>query len=428
VSALAPDDRAATGLGDAAAAVAWLRTPEAVRERCHALLALGERGELPHFTVDTGRLDTAARYVAGVTRQNHPELDIPYHARWRHFAVGGLDRWGALAARLRDETPEEIARIRIDLATVSVLLDAGAGQAWRYTEPDTGMVLGRSEGLAVASLHAFAAGLFSGDPGRKLRADAAGLAAIDADALGRAFQVRPEGSPPGRSLPGLPGRAALMRNLGAALRRRPDLFGSGTPRIGNLFDHFRRDAGVAGLPARTILVTVLDALAPIWPGRLSIGGENLGDVWQHRAIAAGGLTARLVPFHKLPQWLTYSLVEILEEAGIPVTGLNALTGLAEYRNGGLFLDFEILRPRDPSLADTPLPVGHEAVVEWRALTVALLDRIAAPVRRILGRSEAEMPLARILEGGTWAAAREIARSRRPGGGPPLQVVSDGTVF
>ena len=60
---------------------------------------------------------------------------------------------------------------------VSVLLDAGAGAAWSYTEPGTGAVLRRSEGLAVASLHAFRAGLFSGDPARHpLRADADGLA------------------------------------------------------------------------------------------------------------------------------------------------------------------------------------------------------------------------------------------------------------
>ena len=42
-----------------------------------------------------------------------------------------------------------------------------------------------------------------------------------------------------------------------------------------------------------------------------------------------------MPFHKLSQWLAYSLIEPLEEAGIAVTGLDELTALAEYRNGGL---------------------------------------------------------------------------------------------
>jgi hypothetical protein len=39
-----------------------------------------------------------------------------------------------------------------------------------------------------------------------------------------------------------------------------------------------------------------------------------------------------------------------------------------------------------------------------------------------------LPLAKILQGGTWAAGRKIARERRADGSPPLRVVSDGTVF
>jgi len=38
------------------------------------------------------------------------------------------------------------------------------------------------------------------------------------------------------------------------------------------------------------------------------------------------------------------------------------------------------------------------------------------------------PLARVLQGGTWTAGREIALARRTDGSPPIKVVSDGTVF
>ena len=145
-------------------------------------------------------------------------------------------------------------------------------------------------------------------------------------------------------------------------------------------------------------------------------------------VAPHELAAGLVPFHKISQWLSYSLVEVLEDAGVPVCGLDALTGLAEYRNGGLFIDLEVLRARDPRLANQVLPVRHQAVVEWRALTVALLDRIAPMVRHRLNLSEADLPLSRVLEGGTWAAGRRIASERRPDGGPPLRVQTDGTVF
>ena len=45
-----------------------------------------------------------------------------------------------------------------------------------------------------------------------------------------------------------------------------------------------------------------------------------------------------MPLHKLSQWLAYSLIEPLQRAGIAVTDIDGLTGLAEYRNGGLFID------------------------------------------------------------------------------------------
>ena len=68
------------------------------------------------------------------------------------------------------------------------------------------------------------------------------------------------------------------------------------------------------------------------------------------------------------------------------------------------------------------------VVGWRALTVALLDQIAPLVRERLGLTAEEFPLACVLEGGTWAAGRRLAREKRPDGGPPIAVASDGTVF
>lgn len=407
----------------AAEAVALLRRPETIRTRCHALLALAEAGRLPHFTLQPERMATVVGEVVDTIRARHPDLAIPYHARWRHFAAGGQDRWAALAAsdRLAGRDRAAVARLRIELCVVSVLLDAGAGPGWAYAETATGQVLRRSEGLAVASLDAFQAGLFAAEPARdRLRADAAGLARLEAASLGRAFQVGPN-----NPLDGLEGRAALMRNLGAAVAARPDLFREA--RLGGLYDHLLGQAGEAGLPARAILAALLDAFSPVWPGRLALGGIGLGDVWAHPLAAPEGPAPGLVPFHKLSQWLAYSLVEVFEQAGLPVTRLDDLTGLPEYRNGGLLLDGGLLALRDPGLATVPLPVDHPAIVEWRALTVALLDRLAGEVRARVDRPA--MPLACILEGGTWAAGRRIAaRLRPPEGGPPLRVLSDGTVF
>ncbi len=395
-----------------AARAAWLCSADAVREQCSAMLETALRDGLPHLAVDLAHLPACADTVAGVIRRNYPSLEIPHHARWRHFSAGGVDRWGALRATLGGLDAAGLARTRIDLCVVSVLLDAGAGPGWQYREAGAGPVLARSEGLAVASLDAFRAGLFSAEDVPQV--DAAGLMRIDAEALGRAFQVS-DGNP----LAGLEGRAALLRRLGAALLARPDLFGQGRP--GGLFDALAEPEGVA---AGVVLEALLDGLGPAWPSRIVLAGRPLGDVWRHPAAPGDGL----VPFHKLSQWLAYSLIEVFEDAGVPVTGIGALTGLPEYRNGGLLLDTGVLHLRDPAIADAPLAVGHPVVVEWRALTVALLDRLAPLIRARLGRDEAALPLSRILEGGTWAAGRAIAAERRPGGGPPLRVVSDGTVF
>lgn len=400
-----------------------LRTPDAVRERAAEILRSGERGELKHFSLHLGRLDPTADYVVDEIRTNYPDLSIPYHSRWRHFGAGGIDRAALLDAALGAASPAERARARIDLAVTSVLLDAGAGSRWQFQEPGTGVTCSRSEGLAVASFHLFMSGALSSRRSAKLIADAGGLEKFDRDALARAFQVS-DSNP----LVGINGRVELMNALGRTLRAKPEVFGQTLPRIGNLFDYFVERADDGTLAARDVLTAVLSSFSSIWPGRIELGGENLGDVWRHPAIRRNDASDGLMPLHKLSQWLTYSLVEPLDWAGICITDLNALTGLAEYRNGGLFVDLGVLELRDSSKTDKVHDAGSELVVEWRALTVALLDRLAPLVRRRLAMDDESLPLARILEGGTWSAGRRIAAEKRADGGPPLVVKSDGTVF
>ena len=400
---------------DGSAAVAALRTTSAIRERARHLLQRARTGDSPWFLVDDDALTHAAVEVAEVTRTRYPTLAIPYHSRWRHFEAGGVDRRAELATRTTHVDSAVRARSMIDLAVVSVLLDAGAGTDWHYLEPGTGLALTRSEGLGVASWHAFCGGLFSSDPDDPLRADATALRRLDDESLAAAFQVDS-----GNPLLGLAGRVQLLRRLGTQLAARPDLFGPhGRP--GGLFDT------VAGptVAAHDLLSTVLDALSGVWLTGNAIGGQPLGDCWRHGAVPGPGLSHGWMPFHKLSQWLTYSLLEPFEWAGVAVTDLDALTGLPEYRNGGLLLDTGVLRLRDPALAQSDWAVDDEIVVEWRALTVALLDELAPLVRRELAAPR--LPLACVLEGGTWATGRALAERLRDGR-PPLSIISDGTVF
>ncbi|MEH3139921.1 MAG: DUF1688 family protein [Mycobacterium kyogaense] len=392
-----------------------LRTTTAVRSRSASLLERARAGESRWFTVDDNALALVADQVAALTRSRFPDLDIPPHSRWRHFTAGGVDRTGRLTHLLGDVPDSDRARAMIDLTVVSVLLDAGAGADWAFVE--NGVRYHRSEGLAVASWHGFVAGAFSSDPSRPLQVDAAALRALTDEDLAGVLQVSSE-----NPLVGLSGRVQLMRSLGAALADQPEVFGPhGRP--GGLFDASSAASGTAA--AHDLLVMLLVSLSRIWPSDNVIDGEPLGDCWRHDAVDGAGATAGWLPFHKLSQWLTYSLIEPLQWAGVKVTGIDALTGLPEYRNGGLLLDGGALRLRDREWAQKPWAPGDELVVEWRGLTVALLDEVAPLVRERLGVEE--LPLACVLEGGTWAAGRESAQRLR-GGLPPLNVLSDGTVF
>jgi Protein of unknown function (DUF1688) len=402
--------------------LAQLRTAAAVRERCAMVHRWVAGGRSPHFSLDESLLPRVADYVAEVTRAAYPDLKIPYHSRWGHFSARGIDRWGALTAHLEGDSVER-ARAAVDLVTISVLLDAGAGDAWYYREGATGVRLVRSEGLAVASLEMFRSGLFSSDPDQPCRVDSIALASLEPSALARHFQVTAA-----NPLIGVEQRAALLRGLGRALVDRPELFGGTPTRPGDLVDHFLSTARDRRIAADTVLTTLLDALALIWPAGLMVDGFPLGDAGRHPAVRTGDGTNGIVPFHKLSQWLTYSLLEPLATAGLQVQGIDALTALAEYRNGGLLIDLGVIRPRAALDLQSRHDVQSQPIVEWRALTVALIDRLVEPVRAKL-KLDASFALPHLLEGGTWAAGRKIALALRPPNGPPpISVAADGTVF
>ncbi|MBD2435692.1 URC4/urg3 family protein [Nostoc sp. FACHB-110] len=397
--------------------IEYLRSPKAIRERCGQIFALVNEGKSRYFTCDLSQLGKVADYVVEVMRCEYPDLNIPFHSRWRHFEAQGVPRLTNLNNLLAGLTPLQQAIAKFDLAIVSVLLDAGAGESWRYHEQSTGLSLGRSEGLAIASFEMFCQGAFSlsGLP----QVDALKLLRLTEAELASGFQVSAE-----NPLVGISGRSQLLQKLGRVVVAFPHLFGEENPRPGNLVNYLVSKSDNGQLAASTVFSTVLEGLSDIWPPRLTIAEVNLGDVWQHWAVTDD----RLVPFHKLSQWLTYSLLEPLQELGLIITDLDALTGLPEYRNGGLCLDLGLISIKDPDIFHSSHSVGSELIIEWRALTVILLDEIAATVRQKLDMSVVELPLVKILQGGTWTAGRKIAAQLRKSGQPPIQIDSDGTVF
>ncbi len=393
--------------------IAFLRSTSTIRARSQMLFDKAVEGGT-NFWVDLDRLESVADVVAESTRHRYPSLEVPYHSRWGHFGVGGVDRVATLENRLPAD-PRARLRAELDLVIVSVLLDAGAGPTWSWREPDTGVRAGRSEGLAIASWELVASGALAADDSPFV-VDATSLRSFSAAELGTAFQVSDT-----NPLVGLKGRAGLLVALGDLVTSRQSFVGD---RPGGFGDHLLDTFG-AQIQATDVLAAVLDAFGPIWPSRLELHGQPMGDVWHHDALGSGD-SDRLIPFHKLSQWLTYSLLEPLMRAGATVTGIDELTGLAEYRNGGLFVDGGVIGLRDETQYRSTHAPDSELIVEWRALTITLLDLVAPLVRSALDAPHLMLPA--ILEGGTWHAGRELAAAQRADGAPPIRLASDGTVF
>src|SRR3954466_2396879 len=101
------------------------------------MLVAGLENKIEHFTLDMESLGVAAQVVAELIRINYPDLKVPFHARWRHFVVGARDLWAERVAQAEWKSPAAKARAEFDLAITSVLLDAGAGPAWKYLDVAT---------------------------------------------------------------------------------------------------------------------------------------------------------------------------------------------------------------------------------------------------------------------------------------------------
>lgn len=274
---------------------------------------------------------------------------------------------------------------------------------------------------------------------------------------------------------GVEGRAQLLIRLADALEQSKEFFGE-EGRPGNMLGKFRRPGSSDELHSRfrwltsrppdhilshpatqassVIIVPVpvlwnvlMNGLAPIWPpSRTAINGVSLGDAWPCSSMPqpaqspssptfspfpnttgqSNGVAPweSILPFHKLTQWLTYSLMQPMQSImKMQFAGQEMLTGLPEYRNGGLFIDLGVLtlKPADherglqnyaeycrrkgvAGVEVAPMfEPGDDVIVEWRGVTVGFLDMLCAEVNKALRNELAghELSLAQVLEAGSW---------------------------
>ncbi|SGY79567.1 BQ5605_C008g05165 [Microbotryum silenes-dioicae] len=428
--------------------VSYLRSLPSIRARCSEVFALAEADQLQYWTLDLSQQPKIVDFVCSLIERDYGTnyASIPPHGRWRHF-VG--DRIEPLLTKWHSDNVNdlEIARRLVDLMVVSVLMDAGAGNEWKFTPKEGGEPIGRSEGLAVGSLEMFSQGMFSDLAEQPYRVDAVGLAKISTSQISEAMQVSSS-----NPMTGIEGRAELLVRLASVLTDAANaayFTVESSSRPGHIIDYLLAHPSSQQIPSPSsyriavkieiLWEIVVDGLSGVWPAaRSQIDGVSLGDVWPvdclHKADGENSPDA-FVSFHKLSQWMTYSLIEVMEKIlGWKILHKELMTGLPEYRNGGLLIDFDLLKPKIPALLSTfslpvassstsmptllevpPLDPSHSAVVELRAVTVIMLDRIADAIRERVG---VNFTLAQVLEAGTWKAGREIAKKLRPETGAP----------
>ncbi|ETO10243.1 hypothetical protein RFI_27134, partial [Reticulomyxa filosa] len=468
-----------------------LRDLRTIRKQCYRIYDLAKQDKLNFFSVRFDKIEDCAKDVVTCIKKHYPDLNVPMHSRFRHLDAKVIEnlrsQWTSSGVRLElgivlyspsfffspslslpsymctDDNYmyivlhsfvffllfacidyREQSRRLIDLTFVSVLLDAGAGENWKYVDR-YGHTFNRSEGIGAASLQMFLDGMFSSDEAMKTRVNSRGLHKLSAQELEAGFQVSKS-----NPMVGLEGRAGLLKRLAKALEKFPQYFGYEghiphqnlqkkkniifynnikVHRPGHLLDYLLKKADKnKKVSLRVLWHALVVGLEPIWPQRIT--GIRSGDVWAHNQLRSIGKPGSdMVPFHKLVQWLCYSIVEEFTRYGIQFEVLDDLTCLAEYRNGGLLIDTGVIVPKEDTVdLEMTYHVGSEIIVEWRALTVALIDQVADYVRKYIGKTKTEFPLAKVLEGGTWRAGRELAFKLRPSGNSPIKIRSDGTVF
>ncbi|KAI1443527.1 DUF1688 domain-containing protein [Annulohypoxylon stygium] len=424
--------------------VKYLLSLQSIRDRAKVVGEAAKAGNLSHFDLHEDKLDDVADFVTGVIKRDFgpDKFDtIPPHGRWQHFEVGGVPRVADMTQEWKKAGCDdvELTRRLIDLFFVSVLLDAGAGDHWRYVEPGTDRTYERSEGIAVASLYMFKALAYTSEKeGGVPKVDGKGLEQLTTEALTAGFQVSDK-----NPMLGVDSRAGLLRSLGKSLLAHSDVFGA-EGRPGNLVDHMLKTAGDSSNLDILIFWDVLQTLLiPIWPqDRTTVNGFPIGDAWPLSTLQKQSKSTNsadhIQPFHKLTQWLTYSLMVPFQRIlGKQWINARSLTALPEYRNGGLFVDLGVLSLKPETLnrglkaSGQALPLfeaGDDVIVEWRAMTLVLIDIL---YKKILEKMEGgvSLSMAQVLEAGTWKSGREVAAQKRPETkSSPIIIKSDGTVF
>lgn len=377
--------------------------PEEIRRKALDVLERAVDGQLSHVDVDLSRMNEVLLKVLEVTKGNYPDFQIPPYGVWRDFEVGEFDRWGALASAREFESAEAMLAAAADLAVISTYMKTRRPDDRAFEDQMTGTVVSGTHASTLAAFHMFAAGSFSSDMSDPYRVDAETLIRMDIAELADGLQWDRRDN-----ADMLDAMQRHLKRLGEALALRPDLFSEGdTTRPGHLAIRLAKQSSEA-VDAGIVLDRLLEALAPVWEGGAVSGEIKLGDCFIHSELPEADLE-QFHPFHMAAQEMVYSLVEPFAWAGWAVSNLEHLSAPAGLAHVALLEHMGVINVRRE---DGALTGAHEQdrMIELRALSLALTDKLAEMLRTELQVSPDQLPLSCILEGGTSRAGVQILQA------------------
>ncbi|WP_305988874.1 DUF1688 family protein [Roseibium sp. MMSF_3544] len=395
--------------------------PQEVRRRAHDLLGIATDSGLKHVEVDLSKLSDALLMVLETTKENYPEFHIPPYGVWRDFEAGGIDRWAALASARSFEGAEQMLTSAADLAVLSAYMKTMHPVGWHYEDRMTETRVSGKQASALAAFHMFASGSFSSEMTDPYRVDAETLIRMEKDEL--AFGLQWDLQDDTDLLEAL---QQHLKRLGEALALRSDFFSEGYfTRPGLLMVRLAREGGGA-VSALKLMDRLLEALAPVWLGGAEAGDISLGDSFRHSG-GTGSSEATVFPFHLAAQDMVYSLVEPFAWAGLEVEDLNLLAVPADDTHAAVFVKTGVLKIKDGPEAPTEESV-RDRMIEIRAITMALTDKLADLLRSELDVTAEQLPLTCILEGGTSRAGNHVLQQSSPGTDKLGRFLNPGAVF
>ncbi|MCB2055229.1 MAG: DUF1688 family protein [Geminicoccaceae bacterium] len=357
---------------------------DAVRERCWAVLARVERGASRHFELDARPVPAEAENLARLIARD----GVVMPTGWGHLHHTADPTGGALFAlhgRLGGTSAHERARCGFDLAALWATLHLDFARPSRA-------------GLSLEEVtRLVAAGRFASD-------DATPCA--DAEGLRRFAGTEAPSAEVG----------SRLTTLASTLDAHPDFF-SAPGRFGGLLDRLPTGDDPATIDARTVFAATEPLTPALARGGVRIAGRETGDVRRLEGIAPNREHAGLVPLHAARQQLVLDLSDPLAEAGVTMVNLQALTASATAASCDHMLTLGLVVPRHAAVGRLVHPMGSDIAVELRALTVALVDRLADRVRQTLDIEAGRLPAVAMMVPIAQRAAEKrdaAGGDRRPG--------------